>query len=630
MKKLLLLTFLSFLFIACNAQHSGVNNNDLQGEGSNGSIGNTNGSGVGGTSATLANALSEAVQVDPVVEITHLVEPQIDSLTSGGAYLTKLTIPKNYKGLLHLSGINLGTLNGRSVFVRFNLGVNKTPITVRADVGVIPGLISTSSVSALTMDLRNRPFADLRLLYDLYDYNDYSFDGVSSTETLDDAVSYNRDTKLFCRGLSLEDDPTFTGNVADGCTEGDDVCKYAYANIVDQGLIRETSLGDLSISPSRAQIQSGSAGYYNDSNTEKLSRCLPSNPYTGVGGAYNYVLDNSVTFSSFGNKRIIDSQTYRLDWPFRLISTNEWKISPFSNASINRFGLFNTNSVLDRVDSYLFPRYVKYSLASGIQYLGGVEPTDDKTLQTTTSNGESLWMDGCNERAVTTDPVSAEHVGSCDVTASIEVFYIDATTGAEVNITTSKDVKLQIVKNATLSDRDTNVIEQGFQACTSTNQCGTSECCIQNRCWDKSIVSSCYEDEVVQGNEVTGSNCSNDFECASLCCNGGTCQPHNTNGTEPVLCSKPVGQSCVARDWCAEQPVTRCLIVKTGVDPQGAQQCALRCYTFDETGNCRNGVCTAPTQPQQPVFDETDPNRCDDACDAPDLTLGFFNSDCGN
>ena len=43
----------------------------------------------------------------------------------------------------------------------------------------------------------------MRLPYDLYDYNDY-------TDPAKDIISDPRDGGLYCRGLRLEDDPTFS------------------------------------------------------------------------------------------------------------------------------------------------------------------------------------------------------------------------------------------------------------------------------------------------------------------------------------------------------------------------------------------------------------------------------------
>jgi len=630
MKSIIILTFLSFALVSCNTAVTGFDpTRDIASE-DGGGINPGGGNGAGQSDDPLQDAIDNAVESPPVVEIRHLVEPKVDSLTSGGAYLKKLTLPKDYRGKLYLAGINISTLHGKNVKVRFKLGRDKNPIVIPADVAVAPGLTAGSNVSVLAMDLRHRPFENLRLRYDLYDYNDYTFDGSNASNALDSAVSYNRDTKLYCRGLNLEDDPTYTGSSSDLCDQGEDICKYAYAKVVDQGLTYEITGGRVSINPSRAQIQSTGSSYDTETHEEKLDRCLPDNPVVqqaATGVFFRY--DDTTSFASFA-ERLIDGILYRYEGPYRQVSPELWEITANSNASVNKYGLFNPDSGLpfNHYKSMLYPRYVKYNLGIGTEYLGSATPDGAKTVRTMPVSGETDWMDGCNERATTYNPVTAEHVGSCDVSAQIEVFYTDQN-NTETVIAVSNDVKIQLVKESNEDPDSTDVISDSFRACSSTSQCGGSECCINNRCWDKTIVSSCVEDEPTYGNEITGSTCSSDYECASLCCQGGTCKPHDENQAPPVLCSKQVGQSCVAKDWCAKQPVTRCFIVKTGVDPQGGQQCALRCYTNPESGECRNGSCAAPTQPEQPVFDETDPNRCDNACDPPDFSNGFFSINCG-
>jgi hypothetical protein len=591
-------------------------------------LGGTDGS---SQSAALEQAIANAIAAPPTVEIRHFIEPVIDSSVSAGSYLKKLTIPKDYKGTLLLAGINVATLAGKNVKVRMKFGVNgEFQKVFDAHVGTAPGLLENSVVSVLALDLRDRPFINMNLIYDLYDYNDYSFDGASGPSILSEAVGYNRDQNLFCRGLSLSDDPTFTGSVASGCQASTDVCKYAYAKVVDQGLQYPVTGGVAALIPSRAQVQATSGvSYFNEADDEKLKRCLPDDPVTQqLSTGSLFVFDNTTTFG-MATSQVIDGVTYTYQGPYRLTSTSTWQITPDSNATINKYGLFGTSVPTLYFQSKLFPRYVRKDLSIGLEYLGAGTPNAAKLVQTMAATGQSQWMDGCNERAVTKDE-SGEHIGSCSVTGTIEVYYLE--NGVENQVSLSTDVKLQIIKEANNPDSTTDVASSSFQACTSTSQCGSTGCCINNRCWDKTIVSSCIEDEPSYGNEVTGSSCQSDYECASLCCNQGTgtCAVHDESQTPPVLCSKQVGQSCVAKNWCEQQPVTKCFVVKTGVDSQGAQLCALRCYTNPESGECRNGVCTAPIQPTPPTFDVTDPNRCDNACDPPDFTNGVFSINCGS
>ncbi|MEX0798881.1 MAG: hypothetical protein WD025_05525, partial [Bacteriovoracaceae bacterium] len=137
------------------------------------------------------------------------------------------------------------------------------------------------------------------------------------------------------------------------------------------------------------------------------------------------------------------------------------------------------------------------------------------------------------------------------------------------------------------------------------------------------------EDLPTYGNAKPGDSCQSDNECGSLCCNQSTgkCAPHDTLSDPQVLCSKPSGLSCIAKEWCMKHPITQCFIVNTGFDAQGQKTCALRCYTYEEFGDCRAsagsiaGVCVAPDQPEQPVFNPSDPNRCDQAIDPADVPI---------
>jgi hypothetical protein len=85
----------------------------------------------------------------------------------------------------------------------------------------------------------------------------------------------------------------------------------------------------------------------------------------------------------------------------------------------------------------------------------------------------------------------------------------------------------------------------------------------------------------------------------------------------PVLCSKPQGDFCITKEWCQKEPVTRCLVVKTGTDPLGNTTCRQQCYTTMEHGDCNRGVCVPPDQTPPPYFDPNDPSACDDAVPPP-------------
>jgi hypothetical protein len=602
-------------------QVDGVNSGD-QGDGDGNGITGTDGSVNGDGDVTIAK-----------VEIRHLIEPKIDNNndSDAGDYKRKLTIPKNYNNLLYVAGINISSLSDRSIKVRFKFGVDSLPLEIPATVSTAAGLTPQTDVEVLVMDLRGKPFEDIQLLYDLYDYNEYDFDSSGTNPSaLTEPVNHNRDDKLFCRGLALKDDSTFSGSLVDGCSGDSDVCKFAYAKVVDKGLVAQAvgALPDLPITPSEPNIQSGSSGYYNDTNSIKLSRCLADNPLLS---AVSHTFDlTPTTFLTYGDTAVIDTDTYIYQGPYRAINTASWAIE--GDAVKGQYGLYS-GMLLDSVNvgvidedelssgygSKLFPLYTKFSLINGTEYLGGALPDSEKTLWSMNSNGDSEWMDGCNERSTSVHEITGEHIGSCNITATIEIIATDDE-GVETVVDISDEVKLQLVKPATLNTTGDNVLLSSFSQCSSSSQCGADECCINKHCWGKSIVKQCIEDLPSYGNQQTGELCNSDYQCSSLCCNkiDGRCAPHDTISENPSYCSKPAQQSCVAKEWCQKHPVTTCAIVDTGPDPLGGNTCALRCVTAEVYGDCvspdglAQGVCIPPSQPDSPVFNPSDPNRCDD------------------
>lgn len=605
----------------------------------NGRVGNTSGSSsTGGGAGTGSGGDNSFTNTDgsvggdaenPIakVEIRHLIEPKVDDSSDGGDYKRKLTVPKNYNGLLYLAGINISTLASESISVRFSFGVDSSSITLPATVSTAPGLTPQTDVEVLILDMRSKPFEDVQLLYDLYDYNNYDFAGSGSDPgALLEPVDFNRNDKLFCRGLALKDDSTFSGNLIDGCTESNDICKYAYAKVVDKGLV-ENGTPDIPIVPGEMNIQKTTAGYYDESNSTKLDRCLPDNPLlTGS----SYVFDLSTTFGTFKSSVIIDSETYTFNGPYRPINQGNWEIG--SEALKGQYGLFggiyddNVNGLVDDDEvefgylSRLFPLYSKFDLLKDTQYMGSVTPDDEKVLTMTAGNGESFWLDGCNSRATSVHEVTGEHIGSCNVTATIEIIR-KTDDGKTIVVDITDEVKLQLVKPTNISSTGENVLLSSFQQCSSSSQCGSDSCCINKHCWSKSLVSQCVEDLPSYGDLETGDVCNSDYQCSSLCCNkvDGRCAPHDTVSETPSYCSKPSGQSCVAKEWCQKHPVTTCGIVSTGTDPNGGATCALRCVTVEVFGECIAGdgmgmaQCTPPCQPTPPVFNPQDPNRCDSA-----------------
>ena len=220
-------------------------------------------------------------------------------------------------------------------------------------------------------------------------------------------------------------------------------------------------------------------------------------------------------------------------------------------------------------------------------------------------------MGGCNLRVSNYNIATDETIGSCNVTASIEVFY--EKDGKEINITTDKTIKLQIVRASETNFQGQQVLASNFKACESSNSCGSNECCFNKRCWSKDLVSQCVDQVVGIGNQGIGYACQSDYECSSLCCNQskGTCAAHDPNGVQPVSCQKTTGQQCVTKEYCRPEYVAVCKVVKLPPN-NGKAQCTLRCTPTLTYGDCAAGVCKAPVTPTPPPFD---PNTCVGAVD---------------
>lgn len=628
MNQKVILLFMCLFAVSClEAPQNGRLPSSTEGsDGLTGGGGTGNGNGaIGGGNA----AVSEEESI-PKVELRHLIEPKVDNISDSGSYKRKLTIPKNYDSFLYVAGINVQTLADKNLKVRFNFGLNSAPIIVQATLASATpnGLTSSSPVQVLALDLRSKPFNDIQLIYDLYDYNDYDYDGSGNNPgALAEPVSFNRNDGLFCRGLALKDDPTFPGNSSNKCEGTNDICKYTFAKVLDKGLVEEDADDPsllLPIVPNERQIQSGAVGLYSDSDSLKIQRCLPDDPFAG---SFAYRYDNSISFLSFFDDDTIGGKKYLYYGPYKTSSFEQWQIK--SQAITGKYGLFGEvfdvipNNEVDDVEiefgyrSKLFPLYVQYELPRSTEYLGSVLPDGEKILMETNANGVSEWMDGCNARATTVHNITGEHIGSCTVTATIELIAEDDDDNSTV-VDITNEIKLQLVKPSLLDTNGVDVLADSFSQCSSTSQCGSGSCCINNRCWSRDIVQQCIEDLPSFGNQITGESCSSDYQCSSLCCNkvDGRCAPHDTTSDNPSFCSKPSGQSCVAKEWCAKSPITTCAVVNTGRDQFGGITCAKRCITVEAFGECTSsngidqGICIPPTQPPTIIFDETDPNRC--------------------
>jgi len=307
-----------------------------------------------------------------------------------------------------------------------------------------------------------------------------------------------------------------------------------------------------------------------------------------------------------------------------LVNTDEWQFKFSTLDGENK--LFKSNSFVVKpstsekiyFNSYLFPLATKLDLQADVVHLSSDSVDGTRTENTLSVAGETKWMDGSNARAISRNP-DLEHIGSCNVSASMEIIARD-TNNNDFVIAVANDVKLQLVRPIQhRTDINDDVLYTNFKTCSSNSGCGGNECCFNNRCWDQTLVSQCFDSSSVQGNRTIGESCNTDLECSSLCCNrtSGLCAPHNSFLDPAVLCSKPIGDFCIAQEWCQKSPVTRCLVIRTGTDPLGNVTCRQHCFTTMEFGDCKNGICTPPDQAVIPTFDPDDPDKCADAVTAP-------------
>ena len=642
-----------------------------------------------GEGATTTGSGSGSTSIPPKVEIRHLIEPNLSTditYTSGtgygggGSYVRKMTLPKNFQGRMYLAGINIGTLANRHVKVRFKFGVGRDAITIPGVVSAAPGITPQTTISVLVMDMRSEPFRNIRLTYDLFDYNEYS-----ATQT---PVQDNRDSGLYCRGLRVEDDPSFLGvGQCDGL-QPDEECLYSYAKVMDQGLVKEVVSGSSTTLvpsvPTLPQVKSvtGNA-YYQDSMAQNLKKTLADNTFDSLSanavGSFQFSqaavplnstdainLNFWLTPSNLVDwaAKVINLSTYHYRGPYRQVNKSGWHfkfadpVGPnrlFKNSRpytgpdvavpgyegsyvtagtvatgascstdaqcITRYCNPSTNKCAQAsvyYGSYMFPLATQMSLAANVPHLSSALWNEPRTETTLVIPDKTLWMDGSNARAQSKN-ADLEHIGSCNVSATIEIIAKDDNNNEYV-IALTDEVKLQLVRPIQhYTDSGNDVLYSNFKTCASNASCGGSECCFNNRCWDETLVSQCYDSSNTLGNHQIGETCLNDLECTSLCCNNssGLCAPHNTILSPAVMCSKPIGDFCIAKEWCQKTPVVSCLIVRTGTNALGETTCRQQCYTTSEFGECKAGVCIAPFQDVIPVFDPNAQGACDAAVPPP-------------
>ncbi len=589
------------------------------------------------------NIISHLTEHGRVV-LRSIVDPQL------GSYGSRTTIPKNYNGYLYLSGINIKSLRDTFIKVRFKFGRSREPIIIEGTIGQGEGITPQTGAELIILDLKGRPFEKIRLLYNLFDYNNYWDE--STGEESKEPVNDPRDVNLFCRGLRVSDDPTFSVSHTNRlCDAAGEKCLYSYAKIKDSGLAlldKSTGLSRWMI-PKNMQVDSTGKGFHNEAPQERLKRCLPDNmdvsqmndllnlntPLSSLvhkTPIYDYVheeTDDIVLSSRASLDGHIQTNTYHYKGPFKAIAPSSWGISGdavFSRVSGNGppLGLFQESVVPSGIDpslgykSFLFPRSTQIKLKSGVEHLSSESPFSPRYLieRGLLAHGETNFMDGCNRRVQTYDNFFNEDISSCNITASIEILHEDEK-GNTIVLHSSRELKLQLIRSSLKNDDGNEVFANSLKRCTNgPNSCAKDECCFNGSCWSKSIVNKCLDSNTSLHNGRTGETCNTDYDCESLCCNQSTstCAPHSRGeNRKHVLCSKDPGQTCAGSEWCRIDYLPKCFKVATGITPRGVQLCAKRCYNVPTFGTCVNGRCTAPSI----IYENIDTSKCDDAIEPP-------------
>ena len=609
MKKVFIYTILFLFTLASSSclENNGVKKSRSFASKSQG--GNSSGNTGLPTDNSLGDGSNTAI-LSSKVELTHLVDP------FDGTYKKKLTVPRNYKGFMYIAGLNLSVLKGKILKVRFYLGRDRQPVVLNATVARAPGITPKTDIEVLVVDMASRPFLKTRLPYDLYDYN--SYDGASNTA---DFVANNLDGGLYCRGLRSEDDPTFTATDAQPtCSNPGSICKYSYAKVVDSTFY--DSATGLSFVPTLPSAFVGIGYAYSQSYFRNM--CIPdTNDLVQVAELFNpgsSTIGYDSPFATYADNLNTTTtpqfNTYK--GPFRFINQLEWDINSSAisdNLNSNtKAGLFENCSGNWCWGSYLFPRQGKLENTSGYKAIfGSNERFGSRSMVSPNSSAtsiSSIFVDGCNIRALNYNSSTGLGIGSCNVSANIELFYVND--GKEIKITSEKSLKIQLVRDSLTNSEGKEVLSGAFSNCSSSSMCGSSECCFNKRCWSKDLVTQCLDEVPGTGNEEIGSSCTSDYQCGSLCCNQstGTCAPHSTTGSTPILCSKSPGQQCISREYCRKEFVTTCKVYKDGVlNADGTPKCSIRCLPVQTYSDCKNGLCVPPPPPADPA-DPEDPEVC--------------------
>ncbi|MCY4644119.1 MAG: hypothetical protein OXB88_05820 [Bacteriovoracales bacterium] len=567
----------------------------------------------------------------PKIKLHHIVDPY------DGGHGPKATIPKSFSGILLIAGFNLARIKEEGgIWVRFRFGRSMSSFELPAWVGPspIPGLTKTTFIDVLRVDLSKAPFASQRLLYHLYDYNRYVDD--------DDPVEDPFDDQLYCRALDTPYDPTFKGaSSSSKCRERGQRCLYSYAQVFDQGLYVDSR----PLGPEEVQFAFNETGLYaNETPKDRTRKCLADNGNDLYSLGTTFAVPRAEIQGPIAF--IIDGKNYEYRGPYRAVGPTQWEITgdavSGADGDGNYWGLFerlaHSSDVGSGLYSLKFPRAGRLRVRRGVQYIGQdttpkVTSHPDRGFDLPSGDLEkSLLMDGCNLRVARFNETSREGLESCDVTAIIELVKRDDETG-EFSLfegVSSKRLKLQLVRKTgdvplkkPLKEKD--LLSTDFQTCRTNSACGKDECCYNKRCWSRSIVTQCLDD-TFSSPLPNGKACTSDMECQGLCCSPvtGTCQAHD--GKEN-LCSKPLGATCIADEFCAKVTQTVYKKIKTGLDPStGKMTCKWHPFNTFVYADCiksgTQGICRVPPNVES---GEVDPAKidCSDAEDPPTTSGGL-------
>ena len=535
MEKILIFSILLFLSSCLLDNQTSRRVQNLQSSQSNG--GSTNNGGTTGNGSVGNGADSSSPNLSQKILLTHVVDPFV------GSFKKKVTIPKNFKGNIYIGGINISSLSGKLLKARFKFGVNRQVFNFPSAVYVAKGsgIVPSTSSQLIVLDFSKRPFQDLYLPYDLYDYNDYN--GDTSLEPVTD----NRNDFLYCRGLKLADDPTFVQtSTQQSCSLGTDKCLYAYAKIADASFY-STSTG-VSTSAIKPALWLPTTNF--DSNLV-VDQCLPDYNYANFLSLYSSIIPSGFEYK--GAFRTINQS----GWEISAQAYFGFEVDTSTAPSVTRyFGLFESGvysgieTPSDRLTwsrSLLFPRSGTVKLNQGVNYIGtSTHPLRASTRSARTvlqvdSSYQSQYVDGCHVRALNYSDSSSESIGSCTVNGLLEIYSVDADGKETIHVSTS-DIKIQVVRASETNSEGKETLSTAFKKCESSSKdCGPSECCFNKQCWSKDLVNisgQCSDEISGNGYRKEGDSCDSDFQCSSLCCKSGKCSPHNPGANPPIFCQK--------------------------------------------------------------------------------------------